>query len=83
MLRLRDYESLALGDQRALSKQLHAAAAQFAAEGAVCAFDLIDACQQFLQDRNAHAAAHPDAAVGGRLPAMTRCREERPMAPRS
>lgn len=62
ILRLKDHEGLALSDQRALSKQLHAAAASFAAEGAVCAFDLINACQAFLQERNAHAAAQPDTA---------------------
>lgn len=62
ILRLKDHQGLTLGDQRALSKQLHAAVAGFAAEGAVCAFDLINACQAFLQERNASAVAQPDAA---------------------
>lgn len=60
VLRVKDHEGLALPDQRALSKQLHAAVAGFAADGAVCAFDLVNICQGFLQERNAHAAAHPD-----------------------
>jgi RWD domain len=64
-LRLRDHEGLALSEQRALSKQLHAAAADFSAEGAVCAFDLINSCQAFLQERNVQAAAHPDTAAVG------------------
>ena len=62
-LRLSDHEGLVLSEQRALSKQLHAAAADFAADGAVCAFDLINSCQAFLQERNVQAAARPDTAA--------------------
>ena len=64
VLRHRDHEGLTVGEQRALSKQLHADLAGFAANSAVCAFDLINACQVFLQERNAHAVAHPDQQVG-------------------
>ena len=37
---------------RSLSKQLHAAAAQFAADGEVCCFQLITQAQEFLQQHN-------------------------------
>lgn len=38
-------KGLSLQETRALSKTLHRAAAQYAQEEDVCAFDLIEACQ--------------------------------------
>ncbi len=73
MLRVKEHEGVTVVDQRALAKQLHAAAAAFAADGAVCAFDLIHACQAFLQERNAAAAARPDDKPVRRNPHFVGC----------
>ena len=45
-------EGLSLADRRALSKLLHTSAEAMARENTVCGFDLVDASQEFLRDRN-------------------------------
>ena len=56
-LRLLDVSGLSTADARGLSKALHASAEAHAREDAVCVFDLVDACQDFLRARNVPAAA--------------------------
>ncbi|CAL8462314.1 g1847 [Coccomyxa elongata] len=51
-LRVKGTKGLLLTDKRALSKALHRAAAQHAQQEEVCAFDLVEACQEFLRQRN-------------------------------
>lgn len=51
-LKLTDAANLAEPAVRQLSKQLHQAAAQYAAEGEVCCFQLVTAAQEFLQQHN-------------------------------
>ena len=51
-LRLAESVGLATADARALSKALHASAEAHAREDAVCVFDLVDTCQEFLRERN-------------------------------
>lgn len=51
-LRLDESVGLSTADTRALSKALHASAEAHAREAAVCVFDLVDSCQEFLRDRN-------------------------------
>ncbi|KAK9906778.1 hypothetical protein WJX75_007809 [Coccomyxa subellipsoidea] len=51
-LRVKDTKGLSVTDKRALSKALHRALAQHAQQEEVCAFNLVEACQEFLQQRN-------------------------------
>ena len=49
MLRLGEPRGLGDADVKALSKQLHQAAAAYAKEGEICCFQIINLCQEFLQ----------------------------------
>ncbi|KAL4429633.1 hypothetical protein ABPG77_008682 [Micractinium sp. CCAP 211/92] len=51
-LKLTDAANLAEPAVRQLSKQLHQAAAHYAAEGEVCCFQLVTLAQEFLQQHN-------------------------------
>ena len=51
-LKLTDAANLAEPAVRQLSKLLHQAAAQYAAEGEVCCFQLVTLAQEFLQQHN-------------------------------
>lgn len=51
-LRLSEPEGLGEAQTRALSKQLHQAAAEHARAGEVCCFQLINAAQDYLQEHN-------------------------------
>lgn len=49
VLKLADPVGLADADIKALSKQLHQAAASYAQEGEICCFQLVTLVQEFLQ----------------------------------
>jgi hypothetical protein len=52
LLKLAEPEGLEDADVKALSKQLHQTAAQYAQDGEICCFQLVTLCQEFLQARN-------------------------------
>ena len=60
-MRLKDAAGLEEQAVRALSKQLHAAAAEYAAAGEVCAFQLITGAQEFLQLHNVPDEGAPES----------------------
>ena len=66
-LRVDRTEGLSPADRRAISKLLHASAEAMAREDAVCGFDLVDASQDFLRDRN--ETPHEQDAVSWLAPA--------------
>lgn len=51
-LKVERTDGLSPADRRAMSKLLHASAEAMARKDAVCGFDLVDASQDFLRDRN-------------------------------
>jgi hypothetical protein len=55
-LRLRDPQGLLPEDVRALSASVADSAAAYAKQEAICVFNLVDECQEFLRSRNAEAA---------------------------
>ncbi|KAF8070961.1 GCN2 [Scenedesmus sp. PABB004] len=60
-LKLREVVGLGDDDAAALAQQLDAAAAAFAKDEAVCVFNLVDCCQEFLRDHNAAAQEAAEA----------------------
>lgn len=61
-LKLRDPEGLLPDDVTALAASINDSAAAFAKQEAICVFNLVDECQEFLRSRNAEAARRAEEA---------------------
>ncbi len=61
-LHIRDADGLLLDEARRLTQQLSESAAQHAKQEAVCVFDLVDECQDFLREHNDLAEERAAAA---------------------